>query len=82
MNIKELESILANLMGLVFNLDSSEINEESSVDNIEAWDSITHLNLIISLEEEFDISIPDDDVGTMMNYKIILYVIKELKNIV
>jgi acyl carrier protein len=41
----------------------TEINEDSSADSIEQWDSLRHLNLVLALEEEFGISIPDEEVG-------------------
>lgn len=54
-----------------------EINENSSSDNVTNWDSIGHLNLILALEEEFNISIPDDMVGNLVNYKLIEYIVNE-----
>ena len=38
----------------VFNIDIELINNESSPDNIESWDSLKHMNLIVALEEEFE----------------------------
>jgi acyl carrier protein len=55
----------------------AEINENSSSDNVTNWDSIGHLNLILALEEEFNISIPDDMVGNLVNYKLIEYIVNE-----
>jgi acyl carrier protein len=55
----------------------AEINENSSSDNVTNWDSIGHLNLILALEEEFNISIPDDMVGNIVNYKLIEYIVNE-----
>ena len=48
-------------MSDVFNIDVSLINNESSPDNIENWDSLKHMNLVIALEEEFDTEIPDEE---------------------
>lgn len=58
----------------------SEIDENSSADNVANWDSIGHLNLILALEEEFNITIPDDMVGNLVNYKLIEYVVNEQTN--
>jgi acyl carrier protein len=55
----------------------AEINENSSSDNVTNWDSIGHLNLILALEEEFNITIPDDMVGNLVNYKLIEYIVNE-----
>ena len=61
----------------VFGLDAEEINEDSSQDNIEAWDSIKTLDLIVSLEEEFGVTIPLEEVGNMVNFKYIKLIIEE-----
>lgn len=68
------EKIL-NIMSLVFDTPVEQLNEESSVDNIENWDSLRQLNLIIALEEEFNISFKVDEIGHFVNYKIIFYFI-------
>ena len=64
-------------MGVVFDISPDQINEDSSIDNIENWDSLKHLNLILALEEEFVISIPDEEVGNLVNFKLISLVINE-----
>ena len=69
---------IKQVMSAVFEIPVETITEESSSDNIENWDSLRHLNLIIALEEEFNISIPDDEVGNLVNYKLIELVINDL----
>lgn len=64
-------------MSAVFEVPEASINEESSIDNIDNWDSLRHLNLILGLEEEFEVSIPDEEVGNLMNYKLIELVIHD-----
>ena len=71
---------IKNVMSAVFEVPIEEITEESSSDNIETWDSLKHLNLILALEEEFDISIPNEEVGNLVNYKLIEFIVNECKN--
>jgi len=66
------------VLSTVFELSIENIDENSSSDSIENWDSLRHLNLIIALEEEFDVSIPDEEVGNLVNFKLIELVINEL----
>ena len=65
------------LMSNVFEIPIEEISEESSIGSIPSWDSIRHLNLILAIEEEFGISIPDEEVGNLVNYKLIELTINE-----
>ena len=78
--MKDLHERILKVMSLVFEVPIEMLNEESSSDTIGSWDSLKHLNLILALEEEFDIVIPDEEVGNLMNYKLIQIVIDEFNN--
>jgi acyl carrier protein len=78
--MENLDSRILKVMSLVFDIHVDSLNGDSSSDNIEAWDSLKHLNLILALEEEFNLEIPDEEVGNLMNYKLIKLVIEELNN--
>ena len=69
---------IKQIMSAVFELPVESIIDDASIDNIENWDSLRHLNLILALEEEFGVSIPDDEVGNLVNYKLIELVINDL----
>ena len=73
-----LEERLKDVMSAVFEVEPSEINKESSQDNISGWDSVKSLALIVSLEEEFGVSIPLEEVVNMTNFKYIKLTIEEL----
>lgn len=66
------------VMSAVFEIPVESIKNDASSDNIENWDSLRHLNLILALEEEFGVSIPDEEVGNLVNYKLIEMVINDL----
>jgi acyl carrier protein len=66
------------VMSAVFEVPLESIADDASADNIENWDSLRHLNLILALEEEFGISIPDEEVGNLVNYKLIELVVNDL----
>lgn len=76
--MENLEERIKDVMAGVFGIDAASINEDSSQDNIEQWDSIKTLDLIVSLEEEFDVSIPLEEVGNMTNFKYIKLTLEEL----
>jgi len=69
---------ILKVMSLVFVVPVETLNEESSSDTIASWDSLKHLNLILALEEEFNVEIPDEEVGNLMNYKLIKLVVEEI----
>lgn len=64
-------------MSIVFEIPIESINDESSPDTIESWDSIKQMYLVTAIEEEFNIEFSDDDIIDMMNMKLIKQIIKE-----
>lgn len=76
--MNELDNKILEVMSYVFEVPVSELNEDSSQDTIESWDSVKHLNLIVALEEEFGIEIPIEEVGHLISYKLIRLIVGEL----
>lgn len=64
------------IIARVFNLEANSIGDDASPDNILHWDSLNHMNLIVSLEEEFDIRFTDEEIIEMLNLELIVYTIK------
>jgi acyl carrier protein len=72
------EDDLKLLIATMLNVDASTINEDSSMDNLPSWDSLRHMNLVLALEEEFKVTIPDEDAGNITSYKLIKVVLNDL----
>lgn len=71
---------IKEVMATVFDVSIDEIQDDASTDSIEKWDSLRHMNLILALEEEFDIAIPDEEVGNMTNFKLVKLIVTECTN--
>ena len=72
-----MESKLNKIFSDVFLVDINSINESISPDSLSQWDSIGHLNLITSIEEEFSIIFSEQEITYMLNYKLVLIILKE-----
>ena len=57
----KLEEIIAK----VFELDISKIKKEMTPLDIEMWDSLSQLNLVSSIEKEFQIKLEIDEIFTV-----------------
>lgn len=68
---------IKDVMSAVFDMPPEAINEASSPDTIGAWDSMRHLNLILAIEEEFNIRFSDEQTAQMLNYRLIVELVKE-----
>jgi acyl carrier protein len=71
------ESKLKQVMADVFGVDVSMIDETASVDTIKEWDSLKHLNLVLALEAEFDITLTEEQTVQILSYPLIKAVLEE-----
>ena len=58
-----MKDAIINVFKRVF--DSEDINSETSKQNMDKWDSMNHLRLIVELEEEFNISFEPEEIVEM-----------------
>ena len=56
-----LEQVIAE----VLRVPESEITDELTMENIEAWDSLKHMDLIVSLEQNFNTELTFDEIIIM-----------------
>ena len=68
-NTKELDIKLEEILKKVFKIE--KINLESSIEDISEWDSLTHIQLINAIDEEFEIEIELNDAIIMTSIPII-----------
>jgi acyl carrier protein len=77
MKQENIEKRIKNIIAKIFRVEVSAITEKSSVDNIENWDSLGHMNLILALEQEFGVQFEAEQVMELLDYKIILGTLKQ-----
>lgn len=75
---EKLEFRVKKVMSNVFGINPETISDDASLDTIEQWTSLGHMNLVIALEEEFNIQFNDEQVIEMMSYPLIVCIIKEI----
>jgi len=72
-----MEDRIKKVMAAVFAVSEGEISDDSSPDNLENWDSLRHMNLVVALEEEFNLEFDNDEAVDLMNYTLIKTIISE-----
>jgi acyl carrier protein len=60
------------IISQLLNVPLEQVNERSSPENLENWDSFQHMNLILALEEEFKIQFTDEEIVLVGDVSIIL----------
>ena len=76
----ELKQKIISIMADIFELDAADIPDDASPGVIENWDSIRHMNLVVALEEEFDVRFNDTDIVDLITIPLIESIIKEMKS--
>ena len=51
----------------IFDDDSITVNENTTSNDIEDWDSLEHINLVVAIEQEFGMKFNMNEVTTMKN---------------
>lgn len=60
-----MEERIRQIAASVLRVSPDRLDASASPDTIETWDSLQHLNLILALEEAFDLRFRVEDVGRM-----------------
>lgn len=66
------------IVAQVLEVPVDTLNEESSPDSLDSWDSLKHMNLVLALEQSFDVTFSEEDITEMMSVEIIIATLKEL----
>ena len=57
-----MEEKLKTVISNVFGLTSDKIDESTTMESIEQWDSLKHLELIMAIEEKFGIVFETEEI--------------------
>ena len=60
-----------------FEDEDIELTEDTTADDIEEWDSLEHINLIVAVEDSFDMKFTMGEVTTMKNVGAMVDIIME-----
>ncbi len=75
-DIRRLNRVVSDVLGVP--MDS--ITDESSPDNIEKWESLSHINLVMAIESEFDVALTPEDTMDILSVKLIRIILDDKLN--
>ncbi len=52
------------------------INSDTKYEDIDEWDSLSHLSLIVELEEKFELGLTPEEIENLKSVKAIMQVLK------
>ena len=74
-NTEKLYQLLSNVLGIAID----EINDDTSPDNTESWDSFNALVMVTELEETFEVSFTMDEVYSVQRVADIKEILNKYK---
>jgi acyl carrier protein len=67
---------LAEIFQDVFDEDSITVTPKLSADDVEGWDSLTHIRLMLTVEKAFDTKFSVSEIGRLENVGDLVTLIK------
>lgn len=72
-----MEERVKAIMADILLIERSAIDDQSSMDTIERWDSLAQIELITALEEEFGVTFEVEEFQTMTSFSDIIDILSE-----
>lgn len=72
----DVESKVATVLSEIFDVPAESVGADTSTSTVERWDSLQHLTLVLSIEEEFDIHLTDDEAVKITTFPLICEVVR------
>lgn len=60
-----------------FDDDSIELSEASTWDDVEGWDSLEHIKLIVAMQDEFQLQFNIEEIESMKSVGDMVHIISE-----
>ena len=67
MDIMDVKEKLQEVFQVVFDDDEIELTDEMTAEDVEAWDSLTHVQLIVAVEKAFGVKFSTVEVMKLKN---------------
>jgi acyl carrier protein len=72
-----MEERIRQIMADVLDLDPRSIDGGTAMDSVDSWDSLTHINLCLGLEQDFQVFFTVPEMEAMLSYEDIIRVLAE-----
>ncbi len=77
MNSQERTDKLRQTLSAVLGVAETDLSDDSSPDSLPSWDSVTHLNLVVSLEEVFGVAFSPEETMELTSLRLIRLMLDE-----
>ena len=79
MNREEIEIKVKEIVAEIAECEISEVNDQTNLEETLGMDSLDRVELLMEIEKEFGITIPDDDADKVITTKDCVDLVEKLK---
>ena len=72
-----MEKTLKNIFSDLLKLDLKEINDDLTMKDLDIWESLMHMELIVTIEKEFELEFSFEEIVSMQNFGEINRILKK-----
>lgn len=76
MNTEDILSEIQDIMRDVFDLDDLVVTPNTSAEDVEEWDSLSHVRLIVAIERKFKFKFKNSELDSLKNVGDLVNVVK------
>ena len=62
---EHVEARVRRMVADVLDVPPAHVTRDTSPETVENWDSVQHLNLVLSLEQEFGVAVPPENIDKL-----------------
>ncbi|MCE5271119.1 acyl carrier protein [bacterium] len=73
-----MEEKIYQIVGRIMRVNADTLDKDSSPDTVASWDSAKHMDLMMSLEQEFGVEFSEEQIIEMMNVGLIIETLNEI----
>ncbi len=73
-----MEDKIKEILATILEIDQSDVNNDTNPDTVSTWDSLRHMKIVFSLEDEYDVQFSDDQIIQLTDVGKIIDCLKEL----
>jgi acyl carrier protein len=75
--MQQVDAKVENVLSEVLQMPVTAITDDLTMKDVDAWDSLKHMELIVALEQSFDIQLSFDEIVAMQSVSQIKRVLRE-----
>jgi len=70
---------LKKIMVSVFRVHKDTLSDDAKMSDVPGWDSLSHMNLILEIEREYEVQLSGDDIAEMQSIPKITEILSRYK---